>query len=163
MSSFKKFWYQLTFAPRLRAGDWVEVRSAAEILATLDDRQCLDGLPFMPEMLQYCGKRFRVYKSAHKTCDTVERWFVMRRMTGAVHLEGLRCDGGAHDGCQAGYLLFFKEAWLKPVESGTASVSASSAPSRVRLEALHRATRTEMNGTGVSEQYRCQATDLVRA
>src|SRR5262245_52431475 len=106
MSSSEKSW-----APsRLKAGEWVEVRSAEEILATLDDRQCLDDLPFMPEMLQYCGKRFRVFKSAHKTCDTVERWTVMRRMTSAVHLEGLRCDGGAHDGCQAGCLLFWKDA-----------------------------------------------------
>ena len=55
----------------LRAGDWVEVRSAAEILATLDERGRLDALPFMPEMLQYCGRRFRVFKSAHKTCDTL--------------------------------------------------------------------------------------------
>jgi len=25
----------------------------------------------MPEMFQLCGRRFQVYKSAHKTCDTV--------------------------------------------------------------------------------------------
>ena len=92
----------------LRAGDWVEVRSSEEILATLDERGRLEALPFMPEMLQYCGKRFRVYKSAHKTCDTIEtykgrrmtsccpprgpplRWRGARRMSGAVlaFLEG---------------------------------------------------------------------------
>jgi hypothetical protein len=43
----------------LRVGDWVEVRSAAEIFATLDERGCLDALPFMPEMLSYCGKSSR--------------------------------------------------------------------------------------------------------
>src|SRR4030095_15791040 len=85
----------------LRSGDWVEVGSAEEILATLDDQGRLDALPFMPEMLQYCGKRFRVFKSAHKTCDTIKTYH-NRRMTKAVHLEGLRCDGEAHDGCQAG-------------------------------------------------------------
>src|SRR5512132_592219 len=79
-------------ALRLRAGEWVEVRSAAEILSTLDDTSCLEGMPFMPEMLQYCGKRFRVYKSSHKTCDTIET-YVIRRMSRAVHLENLRCDG----------------------------------------------------------------------
>src|SRR5262249_35222364 len=57
----------------LRAGDLVEVRSEPEILATLDAEGRLDGLPFMPEMLQYCGQRFRVFKSAHKTCDTAEK------------------------------------------------------------------------------------------
>jgi len=56
---------------RLSAGELVEVRSKDEILATLDKNSCLDGLPFMPEMFQYCGMRFRVYKRAHKTCDTV--------------------------------------------------------------------------------------------
>src|SRR5262245_54966201 len=99
--------------PFLRAGDWVEVRNAEEILSTLDDSGCLDALPFMPEMLQYCGQRFRVYKSAHKTCDTIQRP-VNRRMGDAVHLDGLRCDGSAHGGCQSACLLFWKNVWLKP-------------------------------------------------
>src|SRR5215475_14523868 len=98
----------------LRAGDWVEVRSAEEILATLDEQGCLDALPFMPEMLQYCGKRFRVFKSAHKTCDTIES-HAIRNMANAVHLDGLRCDGEAHGGCQAACTLYWKESWLKPV------------------------------------------------
>src|SRR5258705_3702676 len=99
---------------RLWPGEWVKVRSFAEISTTLDDRGRLDGLPFMPEMLKYCGQRFRVYKSAHKTCDTIQDWTTMRRMTHAVHLQDLRCDGAAHGGCQAGCLLFWKIAWLKP-------------------------------------------------
>jgi hypothetical protein len=36
----------------LRVGELVEVRNAAEILATLDDKGELHALPFMPEMLQ---------------------------------------------------------------------------------------------------------------
>src|SRR5215467_6870227 len=70
----------------LRVGDWVEVRSREEILATLDEKGCLDNLPFMPEMFAFCGKRFQVYKRAHKTCDTV---FPVRerRLIAAVHLE----------------------------------------------------------------------------
>ena len=55
----------------LRCGETVEVRSADEILRTLDDRGRLDALPFMPEMLRFCGRRFRVRKRAHKTCDTI--------------------------------------------------------------------------------------------
>ena len=39
------------------------------------------------------------------------------RMRNAVHLEGLRCDGQAHGGCQAGCLLYWKEAWLRRVPS----------------------------------------------
>ena len=56
---------------KLHAGDWVEVRSKDEILRTLDKQGRLDGMPFMPQMFQYCGKRFEVYKRAHKTCDTI--------------------------------------------------------------------------------------------
>jgi len=68
----------------------------------------------MPQMFQYCGKRFKVYKRAHKTCDTV---FPVRgrRMAGAVHLE-TRCTGLGYGDCQAGCLIFWKEAWLKRVQ-----------------------------------------------
>src|SRR5262245_65305208 len=99
-------------ARELRVGDWVEVKSAAEILATLDAEGSLEALPFMPEMLEYCGRRFRVFRSAHKSCDTIKTWR-NRRMKDAVHLEGLRCTGAAHDGCLAGCLLYWKTAWLK--------------------------------------------------
>jgi hypothetical protein len=40
---------------KTRAGDWVEVRSKEEILRTLDKSARLDGLPFMPQMFNYCG------------------------------------------------------------------------------------------------------------
>ena len=84
---------------RLRVGDWVVVRSATEIFATLDASGRLDGMPFMPEMLRYCGKPFRVGKVAHKTCDTINS-SGGRRLLNTVHLEGLRCDGSAHGGCE---------------------------------------------------------------
>src|SRR6185295_4449906 len=96
----------------LVAGEWVEVRSAAEILATLDENGTLDGMPFMPNMLRHCGRKYQVYKRADKTCDTVH-WTGLRRMEGTVHLRMLRCDGSAHGGCQAGCFLFWNEAWLR--------------------------------------------------
>lgn len=55
----------------MRVGDRVEVRSKEEILATLDSNGRLEGLPFMPQMFEYCGQGFQIFKSAHKTCDTV--------------------------------------------------------------------------------------------
>jgi len=114
----------------------------------------------MPEMLQYCGRRFRVYKTAHKTCDTV-RDYNIRRMTTTVHLEGLRCDGAAHGGCQAGCLLYFKEAWLKrvPVPGGRVEALAP-----VPVEARHVlqcGTRVPARGGETEDRYRCQATDLL--
>ena len=103
---------------KLSAGDWVEVRSKEEILSTLDGEGRLDGMPFMPEMFQFCGKKFQVYKRAHKTCDyTTPYPYRTRWLRRSVHLE-TRCDGEAHRGCQAGCLLIWKEAWLKPVSQG---------------------------------------------
>ena len=96
----------------LRAGEWVEVRSKEEILSTLDEKGRLEALPFMPEMFAFCGRRFRVNKRAHKTCDPVNG-LEIRGMTRTVHLQGLRCDGSAHGGCQAGCLIYWKDAWLK--------------------------------------------------
>jgi hypothetical protein len=55
----------------LRVGELVEVRSAREIRARLDASGTLDALPCMTEMLAFCGRRFRVYKRADKTHDTI--------------------------------------------------------------------------------------------
>jgi hypothetical protein len=108
---------------RFKVGQWVEVRSKEEILTTLDAKGQLDGMPFMPEMFQFCGKKFQVYKSAHKTCDTVTMGRG-RRVDKAVHLD-TRCDGTGHGGCQAGCLLFWKQAWLKPVELDLGSFASA--------------------------------------
>lgn len=156
---------------RLRRGELVEVRSAEEILATLDERGCLDALPFMPEMLRYCGKRFRVRASAHKTCDTV-RMDGGRRMEAAVHLEDLRCDGSSHGGCQAACLLFWKDAWLRRVPEEPEPLSSRLGRWRRRRstgpgcsqEDLAEAVRAEDESDLASDpRYACQATELVRA
>ena len=109
-------------AKNLVVGDWVEVKSAADILATLDERGTLEALPFMPEMLPSIGKRFRILKRATKTCDTIDKTG-FRRMRDTVMLEGLRCDGTSHGGCQAGCMIFWKEQWLKPVSDNGQSTS----------------------------------------
>jgi len=109
---------------KLRVGDWVEVRSAEEILCTLDRKGRLEGLPFMPQMFQYCGKRFKVFKRAHKTCDWVYS-VKSRQLVNGIHLN-LRCDGEAYGGCQSACLIFWKEAWLKPVQGTNESGEATS-------------------------------------
>jgi hypothetical protein len=116
---------------RFSVGDWVEVRSKEEILKTLDWNAQLDGMPFMPEMFAFCGRRFQVYKRAHKTCDTV---FPVRgrRVDRAVHLQ-TRCDGQAHGGCHAGCLIFWKEAWLKPIGTDAQETGASLKPRPVEV------------------------------
>lgn len=155
-------------ALHFKAGDWVEVRSREEILRTLDKDGCLDNLPFMPEMFAFCDQRFRVYKRAHKTCDTV---FPVRgrRMDRAVHLE-TRCDGQAHGGCQAGCLLFWKEDWLKPAgrtsQKKTARHAATpprdpeSEESQICNESQVFAGSQAYNPNGGAPRFKCQATQL---
>jgi hypothetical protein len=148
----------------LRAGDWVEIRNKEEILSTLDKKGELDGLPFMPEMFAFCGMRMRVYKRAHKTCDTV---FPIRgrRMANAVHLE-TRCNGEAHGGCQANCLIFWKEIWLKRVEGasggGVPGVEANQTKSTLGCsETDVLAAAQEQADPPLSEPvYRCQATRI---
>ena len=94
----------------LRPGEWIEVRSEAEILATLDPAGTLDALPFMPEMRQFCGRRLQVRARADRTSMGK---LGIRAMEHAVHLEDVRCDGAAHDGCSRACSIFWKEAWLK--------------------------------------------------
>jgi hypothetical protein len=153
---------------RYRTGDLVEVRSKEEILATLDQHGCVDGMPFMPEMLQFCGQRFHVSAVAHKTCDTARKTGG-RRLQSTVHLAGLRCDGSAHGGCQAACNLFWKDAWLKPVgrnesDSARPAADAPKALSGGCTESqLLANTRLPAGAAGEEPRYTCQATKLYDA
>ncbi len=101
--------------PMLLPGDWVEVLPARRIGAMLDGDGTLERLPFMPEMLPFCGRRFRVLMRAETTCvHPPQRPF--RRLDGCVVLQDVRCDGGSHAGCQLGCTILWKEAWLKRVD-----------------------------------------------
>ena len=158
----------------LRPDEVVEIKSAAEILSTLDSEASLDAMPFMPEMLQFAGKRVTVSRRVEKICDTVSGGPPnSRRMADTVLLEDLRCDGSSHGGCQAGCRLYWKESWLRRVEPGSEPDrrnGAGPAPlahddSRTELEKLARDnTRTvrDLDGAPV-EAYRCQATEALRA
>ena len=152
---------------RLSVGDIVQVRSAAEIRRTLDPDGALDGLPFMPEMLRFCGSRFRVFRWADKINDMNTKTGV-RRLRDTVMLEGLRCDGSAHDGCQAECQILWKHAWLQ-------RVSALAQPSDAQLDVLPGETAAIPVGSCVGLKtkrshlekdgaiYFCQMTELLRA
>jgi hypothetical protein len=148
---------------QLRAGELVEVRSAEDILATLDARGRFEGLPFMPEMLQHCGKQFRVFKRADKNCDRIHGKGLIRKMNDAVHLDMLRCDGQAHDACEAGCLIFWKEAWL--TRASAERETAASAPRAAvgqfvcTMDDLRTATRAPQQPVTGGPTYSCQATE----
>ncbi len=104
---------------KLFPGDLVEVRTPDEILETLDLDGALDCLPFMPEMVELCGSRFPVSRRVVKTCTSGSGASTMRgfRTDDVVLLDGLRCCGTEHDGCQKACAIFWREAWLRRVEA----------------------------------------------
>lgn len=139
------------------AGDLVEVKTAEEILRTLDADGTLGHLPFMPEMIQFCGKRFRISKRAVKTCTsgTIAGSSMRAFHTDdVVLLDGLRCSGADHDGCQKSCTIFWREAWLRKVEDSNAPAAADSGSEQLRARLRTR--------TG-PKNYFCQASELLKA
>jgi hypothetical protein len=142
---------------RLLAGDRIVVRSPEEILSTLDADGTLDGLPFMPEMLDWCGKPFRIQRRAEKTCVEVRPDYSNRRFAGngVVLLDGPRCDGNAHDGCQRGCRFFWKENWLRPAQGDEPMAPVS--------EAGLAELRARLKVKAGDDRYFCQSTELAKA
>jgi hypothetical protein len=158
----------------LRVGERVRIGSLTEILATLDHQGCLDALPFMPEMIPYCGQEFTVFKRIDKINDTVDRTG-LRRMENAVILEGVRCDGKAHRGCQALCQLIWKEAWVRRVGEKRSkkpdSLQTDPAPASALGTQVDRPLCTEARlveatwraGSSTDERFWCQATEIKNA
>jgi hypothetical protein len=144
-------------SPKLRPGDLVEVKNPREIAQTLDDAGTLDQLPFMPEMLAYCGRRFRVSQRAVKVCASGMRtpMYLGEFRTDDVVLLDLRCSGTAHGGCQKGCAIFWREAWLRRVDNGVQAEVAHAADINQLRARLH---------TSVGPNtYFCQASQLLKA
>ncbi len=131
--------------------DAVRVKSAVEILSTLDPAGRLGGMPFMPEMIPFIGQILTVRRRADQTC--VEG-LGLRALPLTVFLDDARCDGTAHDGCQRGCALFWNEAWLAPEdEDGPAPDPAAEA------EALRRLAGFAVRD---GDLYLCQSTALAK-
>jgi hypothetical protein len=144
-------------------GDVVEVKSAAEILATLDSDAALDGMPFMPEMARHAGRRFTVARRVEKICNTVDT-SGSRRMYDTVYLDDLRCDGSGHGGCQAGCRIYWKEAWLRRVEDGPPAVkTVDGGEADLERAALAGTHPARASGDDGPELWRCQATEALNA
>ncbi len=154
---FRRWWRDLLGDRWAVVGDVVEVRSREEIERTLDGAGCLDGLPFMPEMANFCGRQARIFRCVDKIYD-FGRSKTLRRLTTVVLLTGLRCDGSAHGGCQASCYLLWKRAWLRTVRDAAVPRGGHHAPVSVerRREAQSEATRKP-------PRYTCQYTQLAAA
>jgi hypothetical protein len=142
---------------RLRRGDFVEVKPPDEIVQTLDAEGALDHLPFMPEMLEFCGRTFRVSRRALTICISGPETGVPRgfRVDDVVTLDDVRCSGAAHDGCQKACMIFWREAWLRKVGDAVGQ-------SQVDLRGMDQLRARLKVSTG-RKIYFCQASQLSRA
>jgi hypothetical protein len=165
----------MRFIKSARVGDRVRVRPIDEILATLDKDGCLEGLPFMPEMARRCGHEFSVLKRVDKVNDLVDRTG-LRRMMDAVILDGDRCEGSYHGGCQALCQPIWKEAWLTRVDP-TATSRLDHHQTRVPMPTPRESVpdagpictqadllrRCEGRSQGPDRRFRCQQTEMKTA
>ena len=107
----------------LQPGELVQVRSPAEIEATLDDRGFNRGLSFDREMLRYCGRTLRVKDRVNLLIDeTTGR--MLRIPKDCLILEGSVCSGECSTGrwfCPREIYPFWREAWLRRVEDSAGS------------------------------------------
>jgi hypothetical protein len=101
-----------TFGP----GDLVQIRSKAEILATLDSKRKNRGLSFDADMAMNCGKVARVLRRVERLVD--EKSGVMLHLKNdCLILEGVLCRGldcRHRLFCPRGALTFWRSAWLRP-------------------------------------------------
>lgn len=145
---------------RLKPGDWIEVKALDYIVKTLDADGTLDGLPFMPEMVQYCGQQFQLGRRARKSCveyvDHTSTTIGMREFCGDPLwvIDDLRCAGTDHDGCQRACLIFWKSEWLTKLNTSGPIAS----PSVVNTVTPSPTLKTKVDPS----QYFCQSTELVR-
>jgi len=109
----------------LQPGELVQVRSRAEIAATLDETGQNRGLWFDVEMIPYCGRTYRVQ-------DRVERFIddrtgqMVELSSDCLILGGVVCSG-EHSSwrwfCPRAIYPWWREAWLHRVEEDNAPSS----------------------------------------
>lgn len=123
---------------RFGVGDWVRVRSADEIRATLDANDKLRGLLFMEQQWGFCGRTYRVDRVLVRLLDSGRTFKSVSR---TVSLEGVTCDGldGAA-GCGHSCALYFRDEWLEPSTEAEHVPRAPSRWARVRSREELRAT-----------------------
>ncbi|MGD9931852.1 MAG: hypothetical protein AB7U05_17670 [Mangrovibacterium sp.] len=102
----------VTKSLNLQPGEWVKVRSLTEIALTLDKNGKYRGLYFMPEMEQFCGGKYMVFKKAEKI--KLESNGELRKLKSPSYfLEGVYCTGEFQGGCDRSCFHFWREEWLE--------------------------------------------------
>lgn len=99
----------------LQPGEWVFVKSREEIQATLDKTGRNRGMTFEPEMLPYCGKRYRVVQRVERIVD--ERTGRIKQLGNVgIILEDVICASAYRTPCPRANYLYWREIWLRRAE-----------------------------------------------
>ena len=137
-----------------KVGELVEIKKPCEIIKTLDSNLMLNGVQFMPEMLEYCGKIFVVHKIVNKVCcekpSMIMRTFPKKDV---LILKDLRCSGLYHNECQIACVLFWKDSWLKKPSINKKTIE------EINEEDLNCIKETKQK----SKTNSCQSTNLYNA
>jgi hypothetical protein len=98
----------------LQPGEWIEVKSYAEIKETLNSDCRLRGLGYSPDMNVFCGKRFRVSSRVERI--VIEWTGELKQLSDTVALDLVHCDGSSCRGCPRNCYFLWREDWLKRVD-----------------------------------------------
>ncbi|HEV2637801.1 MAG TPA: hypothetical protein VGX23_21790 [Actinocrinis sp.] len=95
-----------------QVGDWVRIKDADTVRATLDQDNRLHGLWFTDGQWPFCEG---VYQVDHVTRLMMDDHYRMRRVSRTVSLAGVTCAGPDGDqGCGLACALLFRDDWLEP-------------------------------------------------
>jgi hypothetical protein len=114
----------------LAPGEWVRVKTKAQIAATLNEKGRNRGLWFDREMLPYCGKVFRVRKRVQRIIDEGSGR-LLELKNDCIMLEGAVCTGENSTGrwlCTRGIYSYWRECWLERVGPPDQPRAGSPAP-----------------------------------
>jgi len=134
----------------LAEGELVEVKTAQEIYQTLDRNFEYEGLPFMDEMWQYCGRQLMVLK---RTARIIVEGVGTRYLKNTVILQDAECSGQAHEDCERTCPILWKEAWLRRPHIDSIFADGHTKP----IERVIDQERHEASG------FPCQSVSLVKA
>lgn len=99
----------------LAPGEWVEVKSAAEIGATVTSEGFNRGMRFDPEMLKYSGERFQVRRRVTRLVNEKNGKMSIVK-TPCIQLENVFCRAEFTPmrlGCPRASSTYWREIWLK--------------------------------------------------
>ena len=90
-----------------QSGEWVRVKEAGAVRATLGPDDRMRGLWFTGKQWEYCGGTFQVEHVVQRMMDDT---FRMRSISRTVTLKGATCG----DHCTRACSLLFRDEWLVP-------------------------------------------------